>query len=149
LEAEDFIDDSKDAGELGSGHTVTALYEVVPVGIEIDYVIDVTDLKYTVHDESANFSSELLTVKLRYKKPLGSDSIEMEHILEDAVYEMSDDFKFASAVALFGMQLRKSAYTNKANLENVLQLANAGRVEDEQGYRAEFIRLVKAVETSL
>ncbi len=149
LEAEDFIDDSKDAGELGSGHTVTALYEVVPVGIESDYIKDVTDLKYTVLDESANFSSELLTVKLRYKKPLASDSIEMEHILEDTVYEMSDDFKFASAVALFGMQLRKSAYTNKANLENVLQLANAGRVEDEQGYRAEFIRLVKAVETSL
>jgi Ca-activated chloride channel family protein len=149
LATEDFVDDTKDAGELGSGHTVTALYEVVPVGVQSDYVKGMVDLKYTNASSKNGFSNELLTVKFRYKKPQGSVSTEMVHVLNTKTSEMSSDFKFASAVALFGMHLRKSEYKNGAVLKDVIQLAESGRGEDKQGYRAEFIRLVNSVENSL
>jgi len=142
LADEDFIDDTKDAGELGSGHTVTALYEIIPVGVESDYLKDVAGLKYTKPEVTKAFSDELFTVKFRYKKPDGDKSIEMVHIQNDVVSEASEDLKFASAVALFGMQLRHSKYHNNSNTQNVIVLANAGRGNDEDGYRAEFIRLV-------
>lgn len=149
LADEDFVDDTKDAGELGSGHTVTALYEVLPVGMQSDYLKEVADLKYTKKQHPKDFSNELLTVKFRYKKPNGSQSIEMVHVLEDKVREMSPDFQFASSVALFGMQLRKSSFTNNSSIKNVLQLAASGRTADKHGYRAEFIRLVKTLDASL
>lgn len=142
LEDEDFIDDTKDAGELGSGHTVTALYEVIPVGVTSEYLKEVDDLKYTNSQDTQNFSDELFTVKFRYKKPDGDKSIEMVHVQKDEVKEASEDLKFASAVALFGMQLRQSKYHNKSTLEDVLLLASEGRGDDENGYRSEFKRLV-------
>lgn len=144
LEDEDFIDDTKDAGELGSGHTVTALYEVVPNGVESDYLKAVSNLKYTKEHSVNNFADELFTVKFRYKKPNGNKSIEMVHIQKDEVAEASEDLKFASAVALFGMQLRQSKYHNNSNLEHVITLAEASRGKDKDGYRAEFIRLAKS-----
>ncbi|MBU2938749.1 von Willebrand factor type A domain-containing protein [Lacinutrix sp. C3R15] len=142
LADEDFIDDSKDAGELGSGHTVTALYEVIPVGVKSAYLKDVTDLKYTKKEVSTNFQDELLTVKFRYKKPEGEKSIEMVHIQKDKVVEASQDMQFAASVALFGMQLRYSQYHNNSKIEDVISLAESGRGKDKFGYRAEFIRLV-------
>lgn len=145
LEDEDFIDDTKDAGELGSGHTVTALYEVIPVGVQNEYLKNVSDLKYTNTETNNDFSDELLTVKFRYKKPEGKKSIEMVHIQKDEINEPSKDLKFASAVALFGMQLRASSYYNNTNSKDVIALAKSGRGEDEYGYRAEFIRLVKTL----
>ncbi|RLJ68742.1 Ca-activated chloride channel family protein [Lacinutrix venerupis] len=145
LEDEDFIDDTKDAGELGSGHTVTALYEVIPVGVQNEFLKNVSDLKYTNTETNNDFSDELLTVKFRYKKPEGKKSIEMVHIQKDEINEPSKDLKFASAVALFGMQLRASSYYNNTNSKDVIALAKSGRGEDEYGYRAEFIRLVKTL----
>ncbi|WP_299671753.1 von Willebrand factor type A domain-containing protein [uncultured Polaribacter sp.] len=142
LNDEDFIDDTKDAGELGSGHKVTALYEIIPVGVENDYLKKIPKLKYTKN--TTNNSEELFTVKFRYKKPSESKSIEIIHIQKDEITAISNDMHFASAVALFGMQLRKSKYYNSTNLNDVLQLAQKGRGEDKQGYRAEFIRLVKS-----
>ena len=149
LADEDFVDDTKDAGELGSGHTVTALYEIIPVGVESSYVSKMDDLKYTDTKSKNDFSNELLTVKFRYKKPQGTVSTEMVHILNTDSSEMSPDFKFASAVALFGMHLRKSGYNNDAALNVVIELAESGRGEDKQGYRAEFIRLVGSAENNL
>ena len=149
LADEDFVDDTKDAGELGSGHKVTALYEIIPVGVKSDFLKDGIDLKYTDKNDKKEFSNELLTVKFRYKKPEGIESIEMVKILDTEMTEMSTDFKFAASVALFGMHLRKSSYTNATSIADVLQLAESGRGEDNQGYRAEFIRLVNTTSSSL
>jgi Ca-activated chloride channel family protein len=144
LADEDFIDDTKDAGELGSGHTVTALYEVIPVGVNSDYLKDIHDLKYTKSEAAKEYSDELLTVKFRYKKPSGKKSIEMIHVQKDVITEASDDLNFLSSVALFGMQLRRSKYFNNATNKDVLALAKLGKGVDEEGYRAEFIRLVRS-----
>jgi len=144
LADEDFIDDTKDAGELGSGHTVTALYEVIPVGVKSHYLKDISDLKYTKNENASSFSDELFTVKFRYKKPEGDKSIEMVHVHENKVENASVDMKFASAVALYGMQLRHSEYDNNSKLNDVLDLAKQGRGQDGNGYRSEFVRLVNA-----
>lgn len=146
LADEDFIDDTKDAGELGSGHTVTALYEVIPVGVKSHYLKEMNDLKYTETTQINKYSDELLTVKFRYKKPSEDKSIEMTHTLKDELKEASSDLKFASAVALFGMQLRHSKYYNNSKIEDVITLANAARDNDKEGYKAEFIRLVSLYE---
>ncbi|MGY0392581.1 YfbK domain-containing protein [Bizionia sp. KMM 8389] len=146
LADEDFVDDTKDAGELGSGHTVTALYEVITVGTKSDYLKAIPNLKYTNTNQISTFTDELFTVKFRYKKPDGDKSKEMIQVHENKVTEASTDMQFAAAVALFGMNLRQSDYTNKATLQNVLNLANTGRGSDQSGYRSEFIRLVNAYE---
>jgi Ca-activated chloride channel family protein len=143
LNDEDFIDDTIDAGELGSGHTVTALYEILPVGIKSDYIKPVSDLKYSPKVTN-DYSDELFTVKFRYKKPSEDTSIEIVHVAKDEVQEASADMKFASAVALFGMQLRQSKFHNNSKIKNVLALARNGKGEDDEGYRSEFIRLVKS-----
>jgi Ca-activated chloride channel family protein len=146
LADEDFIDDTKDAGELGSGHTVTALYEIVPTGITSDYLKTIPELKYTQTKTVSNYEDELFTVKFRYKKPEGSKSIEIIHIQNTEISEASEDMNFASAVALFGMQLRQSKYFNRASVSKVIELAENGRGKDQDGYRSEFIRLVKSYE---
>src|SRR5690606_24953486 len=111
--------------------------------VKSDYLKEVDDLKYTKTEVSQNYSDELFTVKFRYKKPDGDKSIEMVHIQNDEVSEPSEDLKFASSVALCGMQLRNSKYHNKSSIENVITLANEGRGIDKDGYRAEFIRLIE------
>lgn len=143
LNDEDFIDDTKDAGELGSGHSVTALYEIIPAGTKSDYLKQVNALKYS-KKVSSTASGELMTVKFRYKKPDGDKSIEMTHILKNEVKDMSPDFSFVAAIGLFGMQLRKSSYIHNGNNELILALASAGKGEDKDGYRSEFIRLVNS-----
>ena len=146
LNDEDFIDDTKDAGEIGSGHTVTALYEIIPVGVESMYVRKVDSLKYTNTVATSN-NTELFTVKFRYKDPDGEKSKLLEKVVMDtntAFEDASADFKFSAAVALFGMQLRKSVFINTFKKEDVIALAEAGKLDDKEGYRAEFIRLVKS-----
>ena len=148
LNDEDFKDDKKDAGELGSGHTVTALYEVVPVGVKSKYLKNIEKLKYTNTDITSNYNDELFTVKFRYKKPDGKKSIEIVEVVKDVTTEFvntSNDFKFSTSVALFGMKLRKSKFTNKADFDKVISLATVGRGNDKDGFRAEFIRLVKTL----
>ncbi|WP_318544528.1 YfbK domain-containing protein [Marixanthotalea marina] len=142
LADEDFIDDTKDAGELGSGHTVTALYEIIPTGVESDYLKDINELKYTKQQNIQDYNDELFTVKFRYKKPDEDKSIEMVHVQKDEVGVPTVDMKFTSAVALFGMQLRQSRFHNNSNIEDVIKMANSGRGTDQDGYRAEFIKLV-------
>lgn len=149
LAAEDFANDAKDAGELGSGHEVTALYEIIPIGIENNYTDNHIDLKYTEKKNKTAFSEELLTVKFRYKKPSGDKSIEIVNVVENLENDMSTDFTFASAVALFGMHLRNSNYTNNSGLDDVIELAEKARGVDSNGYRSEFIRLVKTYHNSL
>ena len=148
LNVEDFKDDKKDAGELGSGHTVTALYEIVPVGVKSKYLKNIDKLKYTKSENSNDYSDELFTVKFRYKKPDGNKSIEMVSVVKDETIDYvntSNDFKFSTAVALFGMKLSNSKFSNKASYNKVIQLAKEGRGSDYDGYRAEFIRLVKTL----
>ena len=153
LRAEDFNDDTKDAGEIGAGHTVTALYEVVPAGKE-GALPGIDALKYQKPVEATreSKSGELLTLKLRYKEPDGATSKLMQVAVTDrgiAWAQASRDFKFASAVAALGMILRDSPYKANATLGSVLELAEAGKGEDKQGYRAEFIELVRTARGSV
>jgi Ca-activated chloride channel family protein len=146
LNDEDFKDDTKDAGELGSGHTVTALYEIIPVGVKSKYLKDIDNLKYT-KQTNQNFTDEMLTVKFRYKEPDGDVSKLIVKTVKDenkSIENANDDLKFSAAVALFGMQLRDSEFINTKKKEDVIALAEAGKGSDKDGYRAEFIRLVKS-----
>ncbi|WP_422389341.1 vWA domain-containing protein [Flavobacterium ginsenosidimutans] len=147
LNAEDFKNDKIDAGELGSGHSVTALYEIVPIGVESDYVP--SDLKYTKTEKVAgNHSDELATVKFRYKKPDGNKSIEIVNIIADKKTDLensSQDFKFTTAVSWFGLKLRESKYIANSSSSDIKRLAKSGLSNDEEGYRSEFVRLVDAV----
>jgi len=147
LNAEDFKNDKIDAGELGSGHSVTALYEIVPTGVESDYVP--SDLKYTKTEKVAgNHSDELATVKFRYKKPDGNKSIEIVNVIADKKTDLensSQDFKFTTAVSWFGLKLRESKYIANSSSSDIKRLAKSGLSNDEEGYRSEFVRLVDAV----
>jgi Ca-activated chloride channel family protein len=149
LNKEDFNDDTKDAGELGSGHTVTALYEIIPAGKASPFLKNVDKLKYQAEAEfpKAVFNSEWMTVKLRYKQPAGNTS----QLLEQAVgyagknkLHTSDNYRFAAAVASFGMLLRNSEFKQHASYTSVLQLAKTAVGKDAEGYRKEFVQLVKS-----
>lgn len=148
LAAEDFNDDTKDAGELGSGHTVTALYEIIPVGVKDDFTRSVDPLKYQSNDRKiTDNSDELMTIKLRYKKPDGDISKLIVHEVIDnnsERSETSDNFRFSAAVAEFGLLLRSSEYKQQATYNQVISLAKGARGTDNNGYRAEFIRLVES-----
>lgn len=149
LAKEDFNDDTKDAGELGSGHTVTALYEVIPVGVKSSFLRDVDKLKYQQEPERLSRTTqtdEIMTVKFRYKAPDGDVSKLIEHPMRDQELKLnatSANFRFAAAVAEFGMLLRNSAFVSEASFDQVIELARKARGNDEEGYRAEFIRLVE------
>jgi Ca-activated chloride channel family protein len=143
LKDEDFKDDGKDAGDLGSGHTVTALYEVVPVGVTLD-VPGVDPLKYQTPPQPAGASDEWLTVKMRYKQPDGDASKELAKAIPgDAERPMGEDFRFAAAVAEFGLVLRDSPYKGSANLADVLDRASGACAFDPNGHRADFLDLVR------
>ncbi len=148
LRNEDFADDRKDAGELGAGHTVTALYEMVPVGASLEGTGgDLDDLKYqTVRPRSGVSSDEWLTVQLRYKETDGTTSRLLTHPVRvrRPSAEPSGDFRFAAAVAAFGLVLRESEYRGTATLDQVLQLARGAEGRDPDGERAEFVRLVES-----
>ncbi len=147
LAKEDFHDDQKDAGEIGAGHTVTALYEVVPAGKDLPAPAKVDALKYqTPAADKSEISPELLTLKLRYKAPDGDASKLLEFPLTDAgaTWEKSTrDFRFAAAVAGYGMLLRDSPHKGAATWSSVHELAVEGQGADATGYRAEFISLLE------
>ena len=146
LNKEDFNNDKKDAGELGSGHTVTALYEIIPTGIPDDLIEDVDDLKYQQTSKTANGGKELMTIKFRYKKPGGDNSILMVHTVTDentSFDTTSDNLRFASSVAEFGLLLRNSEFKQNASYKNVLATAKAALGKDAGGYRGDFIKLVE------
>ena len=133
LAAQDFNDDTKDAGEIGAGHTVTALYEIVPAGLadELPNKPTVDDLKYQAQlpPSEAASTGEMMTLKLRYKEPDGQVSKLLEYPVTDdggALNEATDDFRFAAAVASFGMILRSSPHKGDATYQSVLDLAEAG-----------------------
>jgi Uncharacterized protein containing a von Willebrand factor type A (vWA) domain len=149
LDNEDFNDDTVDAGEMGAGHTVTAFYEIVPVGVNSN-VYDpgnVDPLKYQrPKDSEADIinSPEMMLVKLRYK-PIDSDisdKVEMP-IVDNGGNNVSQDFRFAASVTMFGMLLRDSKYKAEANYSKLVELANQGIVNDDLGYRREFVRLAE------
>ncbi len=142
LANEDFRDDRKDAGDMGAGHTVTALYEIVPAGRGHD-LPTVDALKYqTPAVANGSRAGELLTVKLRYKAPDGERSSPMEVPVRAASAAPTANLRFAAAVAEFGMLLRDSPYKSHASWPQAEELAAANKGEDADGYRAEFVRLL-------
>ena len=148
LRNRDFNDDRKDAGEIGAGHTVTALYEIVPVGVDVRAPgVDALRYQQTSRPErrsttpAASDASELAFVKVRYKAPREDTSRLVEAIVHNRVTP-STHIGFASAVAEFGLLLRNSDYRGNANFAAVLERARAFRGRDDDGYRAEFVRLV-------
>ncbi|MRR06207.1 MAG: VWA domain-containing protein [Deltaproteobacteria bacterium] len=148
LRPEDFADDTKDAGELGSGHTVTALYEIVPAhGVSAakqDLTYQTTQIK-----NGAQTSNELATIRFRYKKADGEASREIVRKIPASVVALnkaSENIRFAASVAEWGLVLRNSEYKGFANYAQILELARRAKGADTQGYRAEFIRLVEMSE---
>jgi Ca-activated chloride channel family protein len=151
LNNEDFNDDKKDAGEIGAGHTVTALYEVVPVSSpdanELTHKVDA--LKYQQTTTMTN-NNEWLTLKLRYKKPDADESQLIQQAVTDAPLAFEDadnDFRFASSVAGFGLILRQSQYKGDLTYEMVTKIAVNAKGIDEEGYRGEMVRLIKLAKT--
>ena len=157
LSAEDFADDTVDGGEIGAGHVVTALYEVVPVDSEFD--VPEAETKYTSKKQSTDYSGELATVNIRYKEPDGDKSTLETAVIkaESGQKEMSHDLSFASAVAAYGMLLTDSAYKGTATYKMVEELAEAGitvqtderdmvQASNDQLYRSQFLELVRKTE---
>lgn len=150
LAHEDFNDDTKDAGEIGAGHTVTALYEIVPTGLS-GGPGSIDPLKYQSAAErrtplSGNGYPDLMTVKWRWKAPDGEKSQKGEMaVIEQPGKALSEDFYFASAVAMFGQLLRGSDFKGDATYDRVIETARKGLGKDDYGYRREFIRLAESV----
>ena len=151
LKSKDFNDDKKDAGEMGSGHTVTALYEVIPVGVKSTFSGSVDDLKYQAKAEKPivlkGNGKELMTVKIRYKQPDGEVSKLIEQpVIDNAIgfNQSTDNFKFAAAVAELGLLLRQSEFAQKASFDHVISTAEATKGKDNEGYRSEFVKLAKS-----
>lgn len=149
LNNEDFNDDKKDAGELGSGHNVTAIYEIIPAGSdELTAAVDSLKYQKTVR-APRSASNEVMTVKFRYKEPKESTSRLITEVVHDKkadLLQASEDVRFACAVAEFGMLLRDSKFKGNASYAGILSLAKTSKGKDEDGYRAEFVRLVEMAE---
>lgn len=146
LADEDFNNDKKDAGEIGAGHTVTALYELLPAQSKMIPKVDA--LRYQTQ-ALANNSDEIVTIKLRYKPINAGSSLLMTKHVKDSnstFQATSDDFRFSSAVAAFGMLLRQSNYLNKLSYPELMEIARDSRGADREGYRAEFIHLLELSE---
>ena len=151
LAKEDFNNDKKDAGELGSGHTVTALYEIIPPNAEGDELSSVDSLRYQhetpVVQATTTKSDEVMMVKLRYKKPGGEKSKLIEHPVTQTASTFADasnNFRFAASVAEFGMVLRDSKFKGEGSLSGALTLAKSAKGADEEGYRAECLKLIES-----
>jgi Ca-activated chloride channel family protein len=149
LAREDFDDDRKDAGEMGAGHSVTALYEVVPVGATpVALGSDSLTYQEVSVRPSARRTNELLTVRVRYKEPQGTRSRLLEMPVVDRGHERaSEDLRFASAVAEYALLLRESEHRGSASYDQVLALARGARGDDPEGYRGEFIGMVETART--
>jgi Ca-activated chloride channel homolog len=156
----DFNDDAKDAGDIGAGHSVTALYEIVPAGAasdlgrpEVDPLkyrpANLADIEKPASPSDPAVASELLTLKLRYQQPEGRKSTLMTIPVQDrgaSFATSSGDFQFATAVATFGMLLRDSKFKGDATYASILETASAARGHDRHGLRSEFLRLVTAAQ---
>ncbi len=150
LQNRDFNDDKKDAGELGAGHTVTALYEVIPAGITDPFTGEVDNLKYQVRQTSASAGNEIMTVKLRYKEPQGEVSKLMTYPIANTQarwQEASGDFKLAAGVAEFGLLLRQSGFKQNSSWQQTINLIEQASDAEENEYRTELTGLVKRAET--
>jgi Ca-activated chloride channel homolog len=148
LNKEDFNSDSKDAGELGSGHTVTAIYEIIPVGVRNEFPESVDPLKYQKKIKPVNSiaGNEIMNIKFRYKTPDGEKSKLIEHALVyplQTVNETSVNFRFVSAVAQFGMLLRNSAFKQQSSFDRTYVMAKNALGKDSEGYRSEFLELIR------
>ena len=147
LQTEDFRDDAKDAGEIGAGHAVTALYEIVPAGQAVPATAPAVSPEDSPSQPARDFGPvEILNVRLRYKNPEEHESRELQFPLQHSdksFAEASPDFQFAAAVAEFGMLLRNSHFSGNATLQGIIEIARANRDWDPHGYRAEFIELVE------
>ena len=150
LKNEDFNDDKKDAGDMGSGHTVTAIYEIIPVGTKSQYLKSIDKLKYQKSNEKpmemVGNSDEVLTVKLRYKTPEGNNSELIEKAVKNETKSFentSENFRFSASVAEFGLILRGSEFKGNASYDHVLETAKKAKGLDDEGYRSEFIRITK------
>ncbi|WP_276132097.1 YfbK domain-containing protein [Polluticoccus soli] len=145
LNEEDFKDDKKDAGDMGSGHTVTIMYEIIPVGVDSKFGRDVDPLKYQ-NGSIVNHSGELATIKFRYKRPNANTSQEMVHTITNSTKHLmlsTDNIRLASSVAMFGMLLKDSKYKGASTYDAALRLAESSRGKDKEGYRTEFISLIR------
>ncbi len=149
LAKEDFNNDKKDAGELGSGHTVTALYEIIPAGTKSPELETVDKLKYQVpaaKTAPVAFGGELLNIKLRYKQPDGNTSKLLEHPVSDSRADIgtaSENLRFAAAVAELGMLLRNSSFKANSSFPDAERLAAGSATYDPEGYRREFLNLLR------
>ena len=148
LNKEDFNDDKKDAGELGSGHTVTALYEIIPAGTKSEFLKTVDPLKYQKNKSKTTpaFNDEMLTVKLRYKEPDKDISELIVHPVTDKSIDInstSDNFRFATSIAGFAMLLRNSQFKGGISYTQVIALADGALGNDKESYRKEFVSLVR------
>lgn len=151
LNEEDFTNDKKDAGDMGSGHSVTIIYEVIPARVNSKLIPNgnATKLKYQqpkkMIAQRYHDNAELATIKFRYKKPDGNRSTEMTHIIPNQIATLknaSNNVRFATAVAMYGMILKDSDYKGGITYDQVLTLARSAKDSDDEGYRGEFIRLV-------
>jgi Ca-activated chloride channel family protein len=150
LAAEDFTDDAKDAGEMGAGHSVTALYEIVPVGVQTDVNIRVPDsLRYqSPHLPTGGTGTELGFVKVRFKQSDGDRSRLLTYpVSTEASRSPSTDFRFQAAVAEFGLLLKGSAYRGSATFADVIAAAHGAQGDDPDGYRTEFVRLAQTAQS--
>lgn len=149
LKDEDFNNDLKDAGEMGSGHTVTALYEIIPTGVNSSFAPKVDALKYQKPFNTQNKydGNEMLTVKIRYKLPDQEVSKKMQLAIGDNQKKnTSDNFRFAAALAEFGMLLRQSDFKQNSSFDQVISLAEGAMGRDKEGYRSEFLKLAKSTQ---
>jgi len=148
LNNEDFTDDTKDAGEMGAGHTVTVLYEIIPVGVESKFVKNIDKLKYQKNTSKSN-TNEIATIKTRYKLPKSIISTQFDKIVENKVLKFNDaneNFRFSTSVAMFGMISRESEFKEKSSFEQVLEIAKSSKGIDSENYRGEFVKLVESAE---
>lgn len=153
LNKEDFNDDQKDAGDMGSGHTVTAIYEIIPVGVKSSFLKNVDSLKYSSKIESMGapvYNDEIMNIKFRYKAPDGDVSKLIVHPVKNNTLSFSatsDNFRFASAVSGFGMLLRNSEFKGGSSYPMILLLAKGAISNDKEGYKKEFIELVESAQS--
>ncbi|TLV02583.1 YfbK domain-containing protein [Dyadobacter luticola] len=151
MKNEEFNNDRKDAGDMGAGHTVTAIYEIVPVGAKSSYITQTDALKYKKTNASdLGSNDEMLTVKVRYKNPESEKSVLLNVPVKNTskpLAQCSENLRFASAVAEFGLLLRDSEFKGNASYNHIIPLAKGAFGTDEEGYRAEFVQLVKAAQS--
>ena len=146
LENQDFNDDAKDAGDLGAGHTVTVFYEIIPTGVKSDFLPQTDELKYSQKTGAGN-SGEILTLKLRYKEPDGDASKLMEKTLKEESFKAfknaSDDMRFAASVIQFGQIAKDSPFKGAMTIDEVIETARKAKGQDDNGYRAEFVKMAE------